>query len=103
MCIRDSVGTVPAVAGMIAGLAFTIYYIIASVYGDMEPWTFGIFERGINPQGIGAVGMALNFVVTLVLTPLCAPPSEQVKDLVDQVREPEGDAPAVAIETAPEH
>ena len=97
------VGTVPAVAGMIAGLAFTIYYIIASVYGDMEPWTFGIFERGINPQGIGAVGMALNFVVTLVLTPLCAPPSEQVKDLVDQVREPEGDAPAVEIETAPEH
>ena len=55
----------------------------------MEPWTFGVFERGINPQGIGAIGALLNFAVTLSLTPLCAPPSEASKDMVDQVREPE--------------
>lgn len=97
------VGTVPAVLGMITGLAFTSFYIVASVYGGMSPWTFGIFTKGISPEGIGAIGMALNFVVTLGLVPFCREPSEAVKDLVDSVREPEGEAPAVAIETAPEH
>ena len=97
------VGTVPAVLGMLTGLFFTGTYIIASVYGGMQPWTFGIFDRGIGPQGIGSIGMALNFLVTLILTPLCPAPSQAVRDLVDSVREPEGEAPAVAIETAPEH
>ncbi len=83
------VGTIPAIAGMTVGIAFTAFYIIASVYGGMEPWTFGIFERGIGPQGIGVVGALLNFAVTIGLTPLCAPPSEESRDMVDQVREPE--------------
>ena len=47
--------------------------------------------------------MIINFLVTLLLTPLVPAPSQAVKDLVDSVREPEGDAPAVAIEAAPEH
>ena len=97
------VGTVPAVTGMISGLAFTSFYIVASVYGGMAPWTFGVFERGINPQGIGALGMLLNFVVTLALTPFCAGPSQEVCDLIDSVREPEGPVAAVVIEEAPEH
>jgi cation/acetate symporter len=83
------VGTWPAIAGMVAGIGFTAFYIIASVYGGMAPWTFGIFERGISPQGIGAIGALLNFVVTLSLTPFCAPPSAESRDMVDQVREPE--------------
>jgi len=83
------VGTVPATSGMIAGIGFTGFYIIASVYGGMTPWTFGLFERGISPQGIGAIGALLNFTVTLALTPWCAGPSAAACDMVDQVREPE--------------
>ena len=94
------VGTVPAVAGMLAGLLFTGFYIIASVYGGMAPWTFGIFERGISPQGIGSFGMLLNFAVTIALTPLCAPPSEASREMVDSVREPEGAGPALRIEAS---
>ena len=97
------VGTVPAVCGMVAGIGFTSFYIIACVFFGREPWTFGILEKGIDPQGIGAVGMLLNFVVTLSLTPFMAPPSQQVRDMVDSVREPEGAGPAVDIEAAPEH
>ena len=48
-------------------------------------------------------GAALNFAITLGLTPLCRPPSESVRRLVDAVREPEGAGAAVAIETAPDH
>jgi cation/acetate symporter len=97
------VGTIPAVTGMIVGIGFTAYYIIASVYYSMEPWTFGIFENGIRAQAIGSIGMLLNFTVTLVLTPIFPPPSQAVQDMIDSVREPEGVGPAVEIETAPEH
>ncbi|CAM2005914.1 sodium:solute symporter family protein [Acanthopleuribacter pedis] len=97
------VGTVPAISGMLCGIGFTAFYILGVVYFDMKPWTFGFLDRGINPQGIGVLGMLLNLAVTLALTPFCAEPSERVKEMVDSVREPEGVGPAVAIETAPEH
>ena len=97
------VGTIPAIAGMLVGIGFTGFYIIASVYGGMSPWTFGILEQGLNPQGIGVIGMLLNFGVTLALTPLFAAPSEKAQAMVESVREPEGFGPAVRIETAIEH
>ncbi len=97
------VGTVPAIAGMIVGISFTAFYITASVRFGMAPWTFGIFERGINPQGIGVIGMLLNFGVTLALTPLFPPPSKESQAMVDSVREPEGFGPAARIEQAIDH
>ncbi len=92
------VGTVPAMLGMIAGIGFTASYIIGSVYGGMSHWCLGI-----GPQGIGVVGMLLNLVITLGLTPLFPPPSEAVRDMVENIREPEGAGPALVIEAAPEH
>jgi cation/acetate symporter len=97
------VGTIPAIVGMIVGITFTAFYITASVRFGMEPWTFGIFERGINPQGIGVVGMLLNFAVTLALTPLFPAPSKESQAMVDSVREPEGFGPAARIEQAIDH
>ena len=96
------VGTVPAVAGMLVGILFTAFYIFTQtapkVVGDdiantllgsdtwlRTPWFFGI-----NAQGIGTVGMLLNFAVTLTLTPFCKFPSEAVQNMIDSVREPEG-------------
>ena len=92
------VGTIPATAGMSVGISFTAYYIVGSVYGGMSNWFFGI-----GPQGIGAVGMLLNFATTVGLTPLFPAPSTQVQDLIENMREPERAGPAVIIETAPEH
>lgn len=97
------VGTVPAVCGMLVGIIFTAYYIITCVFFGMEPWTFGIFETGINPQGVGTVGMVLNFIITLILMPFFRAPDKKVQNMVDSVREPEGIGPAIKIETAPEH
>jgi cation/acetate symporter len=79
------VGTFPAITGMLVGIVFTASYIYGSVYGGMSNWCFGI-----GPQGIGSVGMVLNFAVTLTLTPFCSPPSEKVRDMVESIREPEG-------------
>lgn len=97
------VPAVPAICGMIAGIGFTSWYIVSCVFFKMAPWTFGVFPAGINPQGIGVFGMALNLGVTLLLTPFFAPPSAKVREMVDSVREPEDAGAAVEIETAPEH
>lgn len=97
------VGTVPAVCGMVAGIGFTAWYIIACVFFGMTPMTFGVFPNGINPQGIGAIGMMINFVLTIGLTPLFPPPSREIQDMVDAVHEPEDAGPAVVIEAAVDH
>ncbi|UCF38552.1 MAG: cation acetate symporter [Acidobacteriota bacterium] len=109
------VGTVPAVAGMLVGVGFTAFYILTQTADriltpDVANAIFGIDSAirqpwllGINAQGIGTVGMLLNFAVTLGLTPFCKGPSDEVKDMIDSVREPEGFGPALDIETAPEH
>jgi cation/acetate symporter len=83
---------------MISGVAFTSFYIIGGVYGGMPNWCFGI-----DPQGIGIVGMLINFAVTLGLTPLTRAPSQSVRDMLDRIHEPEGAGPAVVIESTPEH
>ena len=88
------VGTVPAVAGMLTGISFTAFYIIATVFFGMERWA------GIDPQGIGTIGMVLNFAVTLGLTRFFPPPSQETRKLIDRIREPEHAGPAVPIETA---
>ncbi len=92
------VGTVPAVSGMILGILFTATYIVGNRFFGMPAWCFGI-----SAQGIGTVGMLLNFAVTLALTPFCAPPPPEVQRLIERIREPEPAGPAVMIETAPEH
>ncbi len=97
------VGTVPAIIGMLAGLIFTLYYIIGTVFLGMDKWTLGLSDNGISPQGIGAVGMLVNFAVTLALTPFTKPPTPEIQDMVDSVREPEGLSPAVLVDDAPEH
>jgi cation/acetate symporter len=87
------VGTMPAMLGMIAGIGFTATYILGSVYGGWSSWAFGI-----GPQGIGALGMVINFAVTLGLTPFFPAPDASVQELILSIREPEGAGPGLEIE-----
>ncbi len=91
-----------AVSGMIVGLLFTFTYIVLctsdKILGDETPMLapenyllagmFGLKE-GINPQGIGTVGMVLNFIVTLTVSCFTSPPPADVIELVDSVRQPD--------------
>lgn len=97
------VGTVPAIAGMLAGLGFTLFYIIGTVFFGMDRWTLGLSDHGISPQGIGSIGMFINFAVTLALTPFTHAPTQAIKEMVDAVREPEGISPAIMVDDAPDH
>jgi cation/acetate symporter len=78
------IGTVPAVAGMVAGIGFTGSYILSTVYFGAERWCFGI-----GPQGIGTVGMLVNFATAFALRPFCRPASPTAQALVAGIREPE--------------
>tara|TARA_R110002072_G_scaffold228234_4_gene385072 strand:+ start:15456 stop:17294 length:1839 start_codon:yes stop_codon:yes gene_type:complete len=83
------VGAVPAVAGMVSGIGFTGTYILSTVYFGVDHWCFGI-----GPQGIGTIGMLVNFAVAGVLTPFCKPPSQAVRKLVQSIRDPEEEVDA---------
>lgn len=85
------VGTVPAVLGMVCGIGFTASYILSTVFFGGDKWCFGI-----RPEGIGAVGMAVNFAVAGLLTPLCRGPSSAAREMVAQIRAPEEAGPPPA-------
>jgi cation/acetate symporter len=76
-----------AVCGMLIGILFTASYIIyfrfiASDAGA-EQWLLGI-----SPEGIGSIGMLLNFAVTVVVSRLTPPPGAELQSLVDEMRLP---------------
>lgn len=81
-----------AISGMVVGLVFTITYIIGVKFYGMEPWLWEI-----SPEGIGTVGMVLNFVVTWVVSRLTPPPPEAIRQLVENLRLP-GDAPPALVD-----
>ncbi len=80
-----------AIAGMSVGLVFTFVMIALMraqnvIPGMEEP----VIEQflGIGAQGVGVVGMLLNFAVTTVVS-LCTPDSPvSVRDMVERVRYP---------------
>ena len=76
-----------AIAGMVTGLTFTVVYIAGfKVFGwtnTAEHWLFGI-----SPEGIGTVGMLINFVVSVTVCLLTAPPPQNVQEMVETIRTP---------------
>lgn len=72
-----------AIAGMLTGLTFTIIYIVGVKFGGMQPWFFGV-----SPEGIGTLGMLINFAVTLVVSRLTPPPPAEIQALVEDLRSP---------------
>ncbi|MTJ07790.1 sodium:solute symporter family protein [Anabaena sp. UHCC 0204] len=72
-----------AIAGMLTGLIFTIIYIVGVKFGGMTPWFFGV-----SAEGIGTLGMIINFIVTLIVSRLTPPPPAEIQALVEDLRTP---------------
>lgn len=80
-----------AVAGMVSGLLFTSGYIMYFKGVFIPPLAENIPENwlwGISPEGIGTLGMMLNFIVTLSITYFYPPPPKEVQDMVENIRVP---------------
>jgi cation/acetate symporter len=84
-----------AVAGMLAGLSFTIGYMIyfkgvfIAPLAENNPanWLFGI-----SPEGIGALAAGLNLVVAFGVSLLTPPPPEETRVLVERIRVPRAES-----------
>tara|TARA_S200000501_G_scaffold15089_1_gene13494 strand:- start:4609 stop:6357 length:1749 start_codon:yes stop_codon:yes gene_type:complete len=77
-----------AITGMITGLLFTLSYIIffkfiAPDFNNSEYWFLGV-----SPEGIGLIGMLVNFFFAIAISLITKAPPEEIKNLVDKIRQP---------------
>jgi len=79
-----------AIAGMVVGLGFTIFYIWFFKEKLGGPGSPDQYLFGISPEGIGTIGMLINLLVALVISRLTPPPSETIQELVESIRYPRG-------------
>ncbi|AXO13876.1 MULTISPECIES: sodium:solute symporter family protein [Thalassospira] len=87
-----------AIAGMLVGLIFTMGYIM-SYKGIFIPVLIENVEAnwlfGISPEGIGVVGMLLNFIVAFAVSKVTAEPPEHIQHMIEDIRVPKGAGGAV--------
>ena len=82
-----------AVAGMLTGLAVTLYYLVRN-----EPWLRGVFGVvappelwfGILPVSAGVFGVPTGFVVCVLVSLLTPAPSGAQREFVRRLRYPKG-------------
>ncbi|WP_337881246.1 sodium:solute symporter family protein [Rheinheimera sp.] len=88
-----------AIAGMVAGIVFTVGYILyfkgifitPLAENKADNWLFGI-----SPEGIGTIGMLVNFVVAFAVSKVTKEVPQDVQDIVEQIRYPKGAGAAQA-------
>ncbi len=73
------------IAGMVVGITFTAVYIIQTRFLGYSNWFLGI-----TPEGIGTIGMILNFIVAIVVSNFTKPVPDEVRKIVENVRIPRG-------------
>ncbi len=79
-----------AIAGMLTGIVFTASYIVYFKFINPaanipENWLFSI-----SPEGIGTLGMLLNFAVAIAVYKFTAPAPQHIQDMVEEIRYPQG-------------
>jgi len=85
-----------AISGMLSGVTFTAAYIVYFKFVNPganvpENWLWGI-----SPEGIGTLGMLLNFAVALVVSRFTPDAPEEVQAMVESIRFPKGSGEAQA-------
>ena len=88
-----------AICGMISGLAFTAIMIglirSPQIFGTAEPLLADFF--GVNAQGVGTIGMLINFAVTVGVSLVTPAPPEHVQEMVEEIRYPRIRRPAERV------
>lgn len=79
-----------AVSGMISGIGFTLGYILYFKFlypelNDVEHWWVGV-----SPEGIGTLGMIINFFVAITVSRFTPAPPREVQKPVEDIRVPRG-------------
>lgn len=77
-----------AIAGMVIGILSMLFDMFGG--GTEADWWFGI-----SPEGFGTVAMMLNFVVAIIISSFTVNPPEEVQEIVENIRIPNGMGEAV--------
>ncbi|OYW20845.1 MAG: cation acetate symporter, partial [Burkholderiales bacterium 12-64-5] len=86
-----------AIAGMLSGLAITLFYVFAhkgiffvkgTEFVDMIGGANSFF--GITPEAFGAIGALVNFIVAFAVDKVTKEPPEHIQHMVEAVRIPRG-------------
>jgi cation/acetate symporter len=77
-----------AISGMLVGLIFTFLYIayfkfINPSMNFEDNWLFAI-----SPEGIGFIGMLINFFTAIVVSRFYSPPPIEVQEMIETIRQP---------------
>ncbi|MFC6441279.1 sodium:solute symporter family protein [Bowmanella sp. JS7-9] len=85
-----------AIAGMIAGIFITLFYVFQHKglffipeWTYLESWGSNWF-MGIEPNAFGAIGAIVNFAVAYIVSSMTAEPPQHVQDMVEYIRIPVG-------------
>ncbi len=86
-----------AIAGMLAGLAVTLFYVFAhkGIFFIKGTEFLGLIGGansffGITPEAFGAIGALVNFAVAFAVDKVTKEPPEHIQELVESVRVPRG-------------
>lgn len=79
-----------AIAGMVTGLVFTFGYIFYFKLINPAANVADNWLLGISPEGIGVIGMLLNFAVAIAVASFTAKTPVEIRKLVDSIRVPRG-------------
>ncbi|MCL1143888.1 sodium:solute symporter family protein [Shewanella gaetbuli] len=79
-----------AIAGMLTGLTFTAAYIIYFKFVNPSANVSDNWFLGISPEGFGMVGMFINFAVAFAVSKVTAAVPQDVVDMVESIRFPQG-------------
>ena len=77
-----------AIAGMLGGLVFTASYIIYFKFINPGINNAEFWFMGISPEGIGCIGMILNFILALSISSFTKAPPNEVLEMIDEIRRP---------------
>ncbi|WP_372657463.1 sodium:solute symporter family protein [Hydrogenophaga sp.] len=92
-----TMGNKGAIAGMLAGLFVTLFYVFAhkglffikgTDFVDMVGGVNGFF--GITPEAFGTVGAIVNFAVAFLVNKVTSPAPKHIQELVESIRIPKG-------------
>ncbi|MAT13313.1 MAG: cation acetate symporter [Pirellulales bacterium] len=81
-----------AIAGMISGISFTLGYIVYFQFLGGDPADYLL---GISPEGIGTLGMLINFAVSFTVNIFSPAPPLEVQQMVEEIHVPSGASGAV--------
>ncbi|MFT7612050.1 MAG: cation/acetate symporter [Parvicellaceae bacterium] len=74
--------------GMTVGILFTLGYIVFFKFISPELNNEDYWLFRISPEGIGTIGMILNFIVAIVISKFTPPPPPDVVKIVENIRIP---------------